>query len=267
MSIIGIDCGTSATKVIEYEGNKIEKRLITDNKPYKEALDEFINKYNINLRSVSQIIITGIGADIDNGKTYNIPVIKVDEFIAIATGGLKLANKKQGLIISVGTGTAFVKAEKNNIIHIGGTGVGAGTLTNLCAKFAGVNSFEEIKILIKDGNLSNVDLKIGDISKEEIKTLPKDITLSNFGKIDKNVNNSDIALGILNMIFETIGMMAVFAIKNEKIREVIITGTIASLPQIKYILQKIEKLHNIKFIIPKDAEYATALGAIAYTIY
>ena len=107
-------------------------------------------------------------------------------------------------------------------------------------------------------------IKDGDVSEEEIKNLPKETTLANFGKLKKDANNSDIALGIINMIFETIGMMAVFAIKNDEIKEVIITGTITSISQAKKILNKIEKLYDISFMIPENAEYATAFGAIAY---
>lgn len=94
--------------------------------------------------------------------------------------------------------------------------------------------------------------------------MPKETTLANFGKLKKDANDADIVLGIINMIFETIGMMAVFAIKNDEIKEVIITGTITSISQAKSILNKIEKLYEISFIIPENAEYATALGAIAY---
>ena len=50
----------------------------------------------------------------------------VEEFNAIAKGGLYLADKKETLIVSVGTGTALIRACENSIEHLGGTGVGAG---------------------------------------------------------------------------------------------------------------------------------------------
>lgn len=137
-----------------------------------------------------------------------------------------------------------------------------GTLINLCRKILKIQTFEEIKQACARGNLKNIDLTIGDVSKNDIEILTKDITSSNFGKFNNNATNDDIALGIANMIFETIGMMAVFATQNKKTKNIIITGNIANIPQINEALAKIEKMHNVKFIIPKNAAFGTVIGAI-----
>ena len=186
----------------------------------------------------------------------------IKEFDAIGTGGLYLSGSEKAIVVSIGTGTAFVRADKLNLKHLGGTGVGAGTLTNLCKRFAGTKDFDEILNLSKIGNLDNVDLKIGDITEEKINTLPSDLTLSNFGNLKPSASNSDIILGILNMIFETIGMMAAFSSINDDIKEIVLIGNIVTLPCVKSILKKIENLYDISFIIPNEAQYAVALGAI-----
>lgn len=141
-------------------------------------------------------------------------------------------------------------------------GVGAGTLTNLCSKFIGVDSFEDIFECAKNGNLKNVDLKIGDVTNTKIETLPKDITLANFGNLNENASKEDLVLGIVNMVFEVIGMMAVFALKNDSIKDVILIGNIVSIPRIEEILDRIKAIHNINFILPNDPGYSTAIGAI-----
>lgn len=141
-------------------------------------------------------------------------------------------------------------------------GVGAGTLTKTCNSFANTNSFDEIIELSKKGNLEKIDLRIGDVTDKKIETLPKDLTLSNFGKMDKNVKQEDIVLGIINMIFEVIGMMCAFALKNDTIKDVVLIGNVATLPTVKQSLKKIEKTQGIKFIISKNPQYAVALGAI-----
>ena len=64
------------------------------------------------------------------------------------------------------------------------------------------------------------------------------------------------------MIIETIGMMAVFATQKEEKKDIIVIGNVATMPYTSTVLKKIEKLHNVKFIIPKYAEFATAIGAI-----
>lgn len=263
MSIVGIDAGTSIIKLVNVdENNNISHKKIVDKMPVVQALDKFIHDENIQIEDISKIVLTGIGsAEIEN-NIYDIPTIKVDEFQAIGTGGLYLSNNEKGLVVSIGTGTAFVMAEGKNVTHIGGTGVGGGTLLNLCKKISGINSFNEIDELISKGNLQNVDLTIKDITNQEIKTLPADTTSANFGKLNEKATNEDIALGIANMIFETIGVMAVFANKSTNSENIIIVGSTTKIQYISIVLEKIEKLHKVKFIIPKNAEFATALGAI-----
>ena len=146
--------------------------------------------------------------------------------------------------------------------HLGGTGVGAGTLTNLCKKFANTKSFEEIIELSKQGDLSNIDLRIADLTDEDIKTLPPELTLANFGKLKKDASKSDIVIGLVNMVFEVIGMMTAFASVNDSIKDVVLIGNIACIPVVKDILKKIEKTHGLSFVIPENPQYAVVIGAI-----
>ena len=186
MSIIGIDIGSSTTKIVEYENGKILNKAISENKNYESVLSDFINQNNI--KEIDKIVVTGINAKKINLGKYNVPVNIVEEFIAIGTGGLYLTKKKKAIIASVGTGTALIRAEN-------GKGVGAGTLTNLCNRFVCTKSFDEIIELSKKGNLSNIDLRIADLTDEDIKTLPPELTLANFGKLKENASKADIVIG------------------------------------------------------------------------
>lgn len=249
---------------LDEKGNILNK-LITTKIPIMEAIEKFIIKNKTDKTSISKIVLTGVGTDEIEGNIYNIPTIKVDEFVAIGTGGLYLANQNEALIVSIGTGTAFVMAEKSSFKHIGGTGVGGGTLLNLCKKVGNLSSFESINEAIQKGTLKNIDLTIEDITKKEIPNLPKDTTSANFGKLKETATKEDIIIGIANMIFETIGVMAVFATQNTGNKNIIVVGNVATMPYMKIVLEKIEKLHDVKFIIPKDAEFATVIGAIKST--
>lgn len=263
-SILGIDIGSSTTKIIEYKSNKIITKKIIRHAFSEKDIEEFIAKNNIN--DLEKIVLTGIGADKINIEKYNIPIEKVEEFDAISKGGLYLSNKEKAIIVSVGTGTALIQATKNEAKHLGGTGVGAGTLLNLCDRILKINSFDEIYELSKKGNIEKIDLRIGDVTDKEIETLPKDLTLSNFGKFDKDAKKEDILIGFINMIFEVIGMMAAFATINSEIKDVVLIGNITVLPRVEEILKKIEFTHGIKFSVYDDAEYAVALGAIRSVI-
>lgn len=261
MSIIGIDIGSSTIKILEYKNEQICNKQIFESKEYEKTIDNFINENNI--KEIDKIVLTGINAKKVDISKYNIPVEVVDEFTAIGTGGLYLSKKEKAIIASVGTGTALIRAEGKNFKHLGGTGVGAGTLTNLCNKFADTKSFDEIIELSKQGNLSKIDLRIADLTDENIKILPPELTLANFGKLNKNATRADIVLGILNMVFEVIGMMTAFASINDDIKDVVLIGNIVTLPEVENILRKIEKTHNVSFTIPENPQYAVALGAIA----
>ena len=259
MSILGVDIGSSTTKIVEYKNNKIESKTIIRDGFSKEKIENFIKENNID---VEKIVFTGIGASKVDIKEFDVPVNIVDEFSAIAKGGLFLTNKKEALVVSVGTGTAFIEVNEKEAKHLGGTGVGAGTLFNICNKMLDISSFDEIVNFAKKGDVEKVDLRIKDITNDEIPTLPLDLTLSNFGKFSDNSQKEDIVIGLINMIFEVIGMMAVFITSKTDNKDVILIGNITVIPGVKYVLDRIEKVQNIKFIIPEEAEFAVVLGAI-----
>lgn len=260
MKIISIDIGSSTTKMIMCDNGKIKSKKIL-RKIYEETdLQIFLKENNIN--SVEKIIYTGIGSDKINKVQHNIPFEKVEEFKAIAAGGLFLGKKKKAIIASIGTGTALIEATPESIKHLGGSGIGAGTLFNICNRFLNINSFDEIFELAQKGNIEKIDLRIGDVTDKNIQTLPKDLTLSNFGKFDIDAKKEDIVLGLVNMVFEVIGMMVAFASMHSEIKDAVLIGNITALPGVKEMLKKIEYTHQIKFTIPEEAEYGVALGAI-----
>ena len=263
MNYIGIDIGTSNIKMVEVDEKLIIKnKLILEKMEPMKALQEFINKNNIELKNIEKIIATGVGANGLGNEFKEIEIVKVPEFIAIANGG-KLANLNGDfLVVSIGTGTAFIKYENKEITHIGGTGVGGGTLINLCRNIVPNISFEEINKSIKQGSLDNVDLMIKDITNEKIKTLPMDTTAANFGRLNKSVKSEDIIKGFANMIFESIGVMAAFGAKSSNIKTIIVIGQLAKMPFAREVLDKIEVLHNVKFIIPENPEFLVSIGAI-----
>ena len=264
--VIGIDVGGSTTKIVGYtsNGKLIAMLKVEAADPQTSAygaLGKFINENGLSLKEVDRIILTGVGASLFKKKVYAIPTSIVDEFQAIGLGGLELSGKKEGLIVSMGTGTAFVRAGKDGICHIGGSGIGGGTVLGLCSRMCGATSFRTVEEMAALGALAKVDLNIKDISTAAIGTLPPDMTASNFGKMEDGATQADIALGVLNMTFQTIGMMAVFACRNDRVKDVVLTGTLSQVPFAKKIFQALHKMHGINFIIPKNAIYATATGA------
>ena len=82
-----------------------------------------------------------------------------------------------------------------------------------------------------------------------------------------SATQEDLALGVLNMVFQTIGMMAVFACRNDHVKDVVLTGTLTLVPCAKKVFNALYKMHGINFIIPQNAIYATATGAALSYLY
>jgi type II pantothenate kinase len=264
--ILGIDIGGSTTKIVGYRQNRefvsaVQVRAEDAMTSAYGAFGKFLKQNQLNITDIERIYLTGVGASQIGDDIFQIETRRVDEFRAIGVGGLALSRKDEALVISMGTGTAFVRASKDGIQHIGGSGVGGGTIVGLCGKFVNASSFETITELASMGDLSNVDLMIKDIMSVDMGTLPPHLTASNFGKLRDTASNADITLGIINMTLQTIGMLAVFATRNDTIRDIVLTGTLTTLPQMRGIYPALEELYNLRFIVPEYSIYATAIGA------
>lgn len=262
---LGVDIGGSTTKIVLTDQNKnildtLQVRAGDQKTSLYGAVGHILYENSYTLEDVSEIILTGVGASAVEGDIHGIPTKRVKEFQAIGLGGMKLTGLSDILVMSMGTGTAFVRAGRE-ICHIGGSGVGGGTLMGLSHLLLDSSDIDYIVHSAEEGNLQNVDLTISDISNEEIPSLPSHATAANFGKVKSIASKGDIALGLLNTIFQTAGMLAVFSCRDTDIKNVVVTGTLASFPQAKEILGGVGALHNINFIIPDDAIFATAIGA------
>lgn len=263
MNTIGIDIGSSLIKIVEVDiNNKIINSGIFEKERIENLLTFFIKQNNINISNIKKIVLTGIGADKINQNLLEIETIKVDELTAIGKGGVYLTGANNKIIISIGTGTAFIKYENGKFTHIGGTGVGGGTFINLCKTLTGENDIDKIKELINNGNINDVNITMKDLTNKETDKLLSDITLANLGKLDRKTNKEDIALGILNMVMEVIGMMAAFTVQGLPYKEVVLTGNLITFPKAFEIIKRIERIQNVKFVMPENPEFATILGAI-----
>ncbi|MGE5582150.1 MAG: type II pantothenate kinase [Bacillota bacterium] len=263
--VIGIDIGGSTTKIVGWDRGLIfSPILVKATDPIASvygAFGKFLNANRLGLDDIERIMVTGVGSSYITAKLYGIPTGKVDEFRAIGMGGLHLSGLTNAIIVSMGTGTAFVKADNNGVRHMGGTGIGGGTLLGLSNRMLNVRDFNDLIETSRGGNLTNVDLTIGDISQDELVGLPPDTTASNFGNLSDLASKADVGMGIINLVFQTIGMLAIFATRIDHTREVVLTGNLTNVPQAAEIFRQLNKLFDVNFLTPPHAEYATAAGA------
>ena len=125
----------------------------------------------------------------------------------------------------------------------------------------GIEEMEHLEELAAQGDLANVDLRVGDITKKDKNvTLPDNMTASNFGKLSDVASAGDIALGIMNTVFETIGMLALFAARSRGVKDIVLTGNLSRIAYAKEAFASLSSMFSVNFVIPENAQYATVIG-------
>jgi len=265
-NVIGIDVGGSTTKIVGFaeDGKLIEPIFVKAADPLTSiygAFGRFTDENGIKISEIKKIMMTGVGSSFLGDNIYGCPCERVSEFECVGIGGLYLSGLPEAVVVSMGTGTAIVYAKSDNTIeYLGGTGVGGGTLMGLSKLIMKMDDIDHITEIAKEGSLSNIDLKVGDITKGDI-SLPSNLTAANFGKVSDIASKSDMALGIINMIFETAGMMAIFAARTHNIKDIIVTGNMTTIEICKDIYESLSPIFNMNFIIPKYSQFSTVIGA------
>jgi type II pantothenate kinase len=263
--VIGIDIGSTTTKVAAVNGGKgiimVKTRAVDAITSATGAFGKLLVENNLSLSNIEKINITGVGAARIPGNLFGISTNRIDEMTAIGTGGRYLAKKDRIIISNIGTGTAIIEVDGARITHLGGTGVGGGTITGLARQMLNTTDFDTIMSYASKGNINNVDLHIGDIAESNIGFLNREYTASNFGKMLDTATKEDMAAGILNLTYQVIGMVSVFAAKSKNNDTVVVTGNGSNNFIGKRILISISEMYSINFEFPADPEYATAIGA------
>ena len=263
--VIGIDVGGSTTKIIGVENGEIKHPMLVKAEDPITSLFGAFGKYiydnGINLCDVEKVMLTGVGSAYVNQSLYGLPTAHTDEFLANGLGACYGYNLKESIVVSMGTGTSFVKVQGENIKHIGGIGIGGGTILGLSRLLLKTHNVHQVVELARKGNIENINLQIKDICNAPLPGLPLDATASTFGKADMNASQEDIALGIIQMVLQSIGQSVILAALNSTIKDFILIGNLAKLPQCADVFPKLEDMYQCRFLIPEYAEYRTALGA------
>ena len=265
--ILGIDIGGSTTKIVglRTDGSVVSMLRVRAEDQVTSlygALGNYLTSSGLTLRDVRRVVLTGVGASYVDGDIFGLPTCKVDEFSASGTGALALSGQEQAVVVTMGTGTAFMWAERGGAVrHLCGSGIGGGTLGGLCRKLVGMERFGQIKKLAADGDLGQVDLTIADITCHPAPTLDPTLTAANFGNLAEDASPADLAAGAVNLVLQAIGTMTVLACQCCDTRTVVLTGSMTTLSQVKPNFENFEKLYGIHYIVPENATFATAIGA------
>lgn len=272
--IIGIDIGGSTTKIVGFSdgGNGwelIEPQIIKATDPLTAvygAFGKFTDENGLAISDISKVMMTGVGASHIKHNLYGLDCRRVSEFDSIAKGGTYLSGLNGGLVVSMGTGTAMVHAKADGTTeYLGGTGVGGGTLMGLSRLLLNAEKMSHIEKYAEGGSLDNIDLRIKDMTdSDSMSLLEADLTAANFGNLSDVATKDDLALGIMNLVFETVGMVSIFAARSVGAKDIILTGNVTRLAHCKRKFDEFNHLdigRGLNFVIPDRARFSTAIGA------
>jgi len=276
---LGIDVGGSTTKIVGFrhaaDGTRtlMPPLFVRATDPITSiygALGRYTAEHGLALSDIRRIMTTGVGSSYLSAPIYSLECRSVPEFSGVGLGGLYLSGLDEAIIVSMGTGTALVHAKRQPdgttaIEYLGGTGVGGGTLLGLTKKMLGVDTIAHIEQLCEGGDLSKIDLTIKDITQSgQFPEMSANLTASNFGNLSDLADSHDIALGIANMVAETIFMMSIFAARSKGVTDIVLTGNLTTIAPIRRVFEGLAQNFGVRFIIPENSSFGTVIGAALY---
>ena len=262
---VGLDIGGSTTKIVGMrDGMIIASEIVKAADPVTSAfgaVGKLINDHSLSVNDIEQINITGVGAGFTQAPIFGIKTVVVEEFKATGLGGLFLSGLEHAVVVSMGTGTAYFDATKENVRHIIGSGVGGGTVVGLGLAVTGTSDAIKLSDMATEGDILKCDLTIGDITKNGVTGLPMNVTASNFGKAADDLTKEDKMAGVFNLVYQSIGTVAVMASRQCGIKDIVFTGQLTDLKECQKYLLPFEELYGVNMLVPDNAVFATAVGS------
>lgn len=264
--VIGIDVGISTTKIvgIDEKGMVISPIRIKATDPITSlygAFGKYLHDNKIKLDEVEHVMLTGVGAAYIDEHIYGLPTSKSEEFIADGLGAKYESKLDRMIVVSMGTGTSLVKCDGENIKHIGGIGIGGGTLAGLSRIMLKTDDIKQITNLAKDGDVSKINLLIKNISAKPLPGLPMSAVASLFSNAKTNASREDIAKGLIWMVLQCIGSATILSSLESGIKDFVLIGNLSLLPLCREVYPAMEKVYGVRFHVPKYSEFCTAIGA------
>lgn len=261
--IIGVDLGTSGTKLAARGPQRLSfqrRPTVRGETLAARAVEQFLDWAEIPRNEVDRLVLTGVRTSFFTRPLLGLPTFTVPEFEAIGRGGM-IAGVERALVVSMGTGTALVMAGPEGCAHLGGSGIGGGTLSGLGLLLLGEGRPDRIGQMALRGRPEKVDLLMGDICKVDLPNLQRDMTAANFGHVAPDAAPEDIALGLVTMVLQSAGLAASFTLRGKDVRDVALTGALTQLPQAREQFDFMEECFYLRFHLSDTAAYATAYGA------
>ena len=261
--IIGIDRGASFTDFAVIDSDRFVEKLSIEKRDWTNitsTYDGLAAQYQ-----TRHTVFTGSATGMPHRISKEARIIP--EIDAIGFGGSALAGYSDCVVVSIGTGTAVVHFSNKGARHVGGTGIGGGTIKGLASLICGLEDPMQIESQAQKGNPANINLTISDLGYEDLSFLGSDMTASNFADVKSN-RPADLAAGILRLAGETVGIIASVCAREFSCQDrIVIVGKVANSHYIRHTIELVGKLYQTKFTFPENPGYATVYGAVMKYIY
>src|SRR5699024_10463760 len=149
----------------------------------------------------------------------------------------------------------------------GGSGVGGGTLMGLSYLLTGIEDFDEIVSLAKEGNRDEIDLKVHHIYAGDASPIPGDLTASNLVNVkpgDRKIvrHEEELQAGIA-LDAETVSTIGINLADGSETDDIVFIGyTIKDNDVMMEIINRHVSLKGIQPHVIKNGDFSCALGAM-----
>jgi type II pantothenate kinase len=239
--------------------------------PDAEQVRAILAAGGVDLTTLPRLAVTGGRHRLLPQAIEQTALVGINELTAIGRGGQAVAGfvDQAGatplMVVSAGSGTAVVRAEGDSYAHVSGTAVGGGTMLGLARLLLHTVDPLEIDQLAQEGDANGVDLSLADVVTGPIGTLPANATAVNFGRLARQAftpRRQDIATGIVTLVGQTIGLIAINAARAQRVERIVVTGHMTDMTSIRNVLQSVASFYHAAIELPTEAGYATAMGAL-----
>ena len=262
---VGIDSGASLTKVAIRSGSAMLHRVLP-------AGDVGHAERLVGELAPRRIGLTGGGAA-ELARRLGAEAVRVNEFAAWGAGAAALLGAegrdapRPFLLVSLGTGTSVMLADRLSVNRVGGTALGGGTVMWLGALLLGRTSFDEICALATRGDRRNVDMLVSDIYRPGEIALTGDLTAANFGKPGlggvAKPRPEDVASAIMSLVGENVALICGGLAAPHAIRHIVFGGsTLRDNPSLREVLRDLTSAFGREPVFLERGEYAGAVGAL-----
>lgn len=263
---IGIDAGTSVTKLVAVRDRELIDRLRVDSEPSDSDIyalyESFMTKNNLKDEDIDKINLTGVGATGFDKEIGGKKPSYIHEFDANVKGAEYVAGGcNDFLLICMGTGTSYIHVKDNEATHVGGLGMGGGTVRGLAKYIVGTTDVKALSELSDSGNLSNINLTMADVSKANFIGLAAELTASNFAKTEVDASNADLVRGIYSLVIENIIQTGCMIANQMNIKSIVLIGGLCNSKETDDRLKLFKTMYpDIDFVLAKNGSYITAIG-------